>query len=83
MQAKLEGVIKDCHPKDWAKTKVIFESMEENQTDWVTNMLLCISRLLGNNYNETDKNLEKKEWNELRNLAMSKANRMRVSIPEV
>lgn len=83
LKAKLDGVIKDCHPKDWAKSKVILVSMKENKTDWVTDILLYISRLLGNNHSKTDKKTEMKQWDELRNLAMSKANRMRVSIPEV
>lgn len=82
LKIKLESLIKECDPNDWGKAIIFLESLEENQNDWAIDLLLRIVSLLAGDH-KTDTKIEIEKWSDLRNLTMSKANRIRIAIPEI
>ena len=81
LKIKLKRLTEYCLAKDWGESEILLAAIEDGDKDWVTDILLEIYRLLITIENGNDDQIEKEKWNDLRKLAISKANRMRVYNP--
>ncbi len=82
LKTKLNQLIEYCLSKDWDESELLLQDIKEGEKRWYTDMFLKISRLLIMIGNGDGESLEKEKWSELRKLAISKANRMRIYNPE-